>query len=60
MFESSHCEIVINKDWYSSSPRDGGVRYAVNRHESGGNLCDSQTVVIRNKNIDYVIDNFIF
>ena len=22
----SHCEIVINKDWYSSSPRDGGVR----------------------------------
>jgi hypothetical protein len=22
----SHCEIVVNKDWYSSSPRDGGVR----------------------------------
>ena len=22
----SHVEIVINKDWYSSSPRDGGVR----------------------------------
>ena len=22
----SHCEIVSNKDWYSSSPRDGGVR----------------------------------
>ena len=22
----SHCEIVLNKDWYSSSPRDGGVR----------------------------------
>ena len=21
----SHCELVINKDWYSSSPRDGGV-----------------------------------
>ena len=22
----SHIEIVCNKDWYSSSPRDGGVR----------------------------------
>ena len=22
----SHVEIVMNKDWYSSSPRDGGVR----------------------------------
>lgn len=22
----SHCEIVSNKDWYSSSPRDGGAR----------------------------------
>lgn len=22
----SHVEIVHNKDWYSSSPRDGGVR----------------------------------
>lgn len=22
----SHCEIIVNKDWYSSSPRDGGVR----------------------------------
>lgn len=22
----SHVEIIINKDWYSSSPRDGGVR----------------------------------
>ena len=22
----SHVEIVLNKDWYSSSPRDGGVR----------------------------------
>ena len=22
----SHVEIVCNKDWYSSSPRDGGVR----------------------------------
>ena len=22
----SHCEIVSNKDWYSSSQRDGGVR----------------------------------
>ena len=22
----SHVEIVCNRDWYSSSPRDGGVR----------------------------------
>lgn len=22
----SHCEIVLGKNWYSSSPRDGGVR----------------------------------
>lgn len=23
----SHCEIVIDKNWYSSSPRDNGVRF---------------------------------
>lgn len=34
------------------------IRYAVNGHDGGGNLCDSQNIVIRNKNTDYVIDNF--
>lgn len=23
----SHCELVFGDDWFSSSPRDGGVRY---------------------------------
>ena len=26
--------------------------------DGGGNLCDSQNILIRNKNTDYVIDNF--
>ncbi len=34
------------------------IRYAVNGHAGGGNLCDSQNIIIRNKNTDYVIDNF--
>jgi len=34
------------------------IRYAVNGHAGGGNLCDSQNIIIKNKGIDYVIDNF--
>ena len=34
------------------------IRYAVNGHAGGGNLCDSQNIVITNKGVDYVIDNF--
>ncbi len=34
------------------------IQYAVNGHYGGGNLCDSQNIVVRNKNTDYVIDNF--
>lgn len=34
----SHVEIVCNKDWYSSSPRDGGVR--VKQIQNDGNSWD--------------------
>ena len=34
----SHVEIVHNKDWYSSSPRDGGVR--VKQIQDDGNSWD--------------------
>ena len=34
----SHVEIVHNKDWYSSSPRDGGVR--VKQIKDDGNSWD--------------------
>ena len=34
----SHVEIVCNKDWYSSSPRDGGVR--VKQIQDDGNSWD--------------------
>ena len=34
----SHVEIVYNKDWYSSSPRDGGVR--VKKIQDDGNSWD--------------------
>ena len=34
------------------------ISYAVNGHYGGGNLCDSQNITIKNKGIDYVVDNF--
>ena len=34
----SHVEVVHNKDWYSSSPRDGGVR--VKQIQDDGNSWD--------------------
>jgi len=30
----------------------------LNGHYGGGNLCDSQNITIKIKNINYVIDNF--
>ena len=42
----------------ASDPTGMTIRYAVNGHEGGGNLCDSQNIVINNKSINYVIDNF--
>ena len=40
----SHVEIVINKDWYSSSPRDGGVR--IKQIQDDGNSWDFVEVEI--------------
>ena len=40
----SHVEIVHNKDWYSSSPRDGGVR--VKQIQDDGNSWDFVEVEI--------------
>ena len=34
------------------------VRYAVNGHDGGGNLRDSQNITVRNKGVDYLINNF--
>lgn len=34
------------------------IRYAVNGSQGGGNLCDSQNIIVRNKGIDYIVDNF--
>lgn len=42
----------------SSDPTGMTIRYAVNGSEGGGNLCDSQNIVITNKNTNYVSDNF--
>jgi hypothetical protein len=41
-----------------SDPTGMTIQYAVDGHYGGGNLCDSQNIIIRNKGIDYVIDNF--
>ncbi len=42
----------------SENPSGFKISYATNGHYGGGNLCDSQNITIRNKSIDYVIDNF--
>jgi hypothetical protein len=42
----------------TEDPTGMTIRYAVNGHDGGGNLCDSQNITIRNKSVDYVIDNF--
>lgn len=42
----------------SESPLGSVVEYASNGHFGGGNLCDSQGIIIRNKNTNYVVDNF--
>ncbi|RCS26550.1 hypothetical protein DUT90_12400 [Polaribacter sp. WD7] len=47
--------VVLTTD---TNPVGMTIRYAVNGHEGGGNLCDSQNIVVENKGINYVIDNF--
>lgn len=42
----------------SSDPTGMTIRYAVNGSEGGGNLCDSQNIIVNNKNVNYVVDNF--
>ncbi len=39
-------------------PKGCFLSYAVNGHYGGGNLCDSQNIIINNKGVNYVIDNF--
>jgi|GEM_PF-5264346 len=40
------------------NPENSKLSYALNGHYGGGNLCDSQNITIKIKNINYVIDNF--
>lgn len=40
------------------NPKNSIIRYAVNGHDGGGNLCDNQNITVKNKGVDYVIDNF--
>ena len=47
--------IVLTTD---ENPLNMKISYAVNGHYGGGNLCDSQNITIKNKGIDYVVDNF--
>ncbi len=42
----------------TTNPIGMTIQYAVNGHEGGGNLCDSQNIIVPNKEINYVIDNF--
>lgn len=42
----------------NTNPIGSLIEYAADGHFGGGNLCDSMHAVIRNKNIDYVIDNY--
>lgn len=42
----------------TESPVGAKLSYALNGHYGGGNLCDSQNIIIPNKGINYVIDNF--
>ena len=42
----------------TDNPAGMTIQYAINGHEGGGNLCDSQNITILNKEINYVIDNF--
>lgn len=39
-------------------PTGASLNYATTGHYGGGNLCDSQNITVRCKNIDYKIDNF--
>ena len=37
---------------------DEETEECINAVEGGGNLCDSQNMIVRNKGVDYIIDNF--
>ncbi len=39
-------------------PTGASLSYATTGHYGGGNLCDSQNITVRCKNIDYKVDNF--
>ena len=40
------------------NPSGASLNYATSGHFGGGNLCDSQNITVKCKNIDYKIDNF--
>ena len=40
------------------NPKNAILKYALNGHYGGGNLCDSQNIIIQNKGADYPMDNF--
>jgi len=40
------------------NPVGANLSYALNGHYGGGNLCDSQNIIIQNKGVNYVVDNF--
>lgn len=42
----------------SQDPTGASLSYATTGHYGGGNLCDSQNITVKCKNIDYKIDNF--
>ena len=42
----------------AENPTGSTLRYAITGHYGGGNLCDSQNIIVRNKNTDYVLDNY--
>lgn len=42
----------------TQDPAGAKLSYALDGHYGGGNLCDSQNIIINNKNINYVVDNF--
>ena len=41
-----------------NDPTGATLSYATSGHYGGGNLCDSQNIIVKCKNIDYKIDNF--
>ena len=42
----------------SENPAGMTIRYAVNGHAGGGNICDSQNISLKNKGSEFIVDNF--